>query len=103
PARRPAGEGDLGIHQFRRAGAAAGGVRDAAAVWPGESGGARADARVAAQADAGLAGAREDRLHPRRRLDRAAPRPATRGLDAVAGIVKDSRAETARRNLARRT
>src|SRR5262249_8623898 len=82
--RRSQREGGVAILQFRGAGQAPGGFRDAIALWAGQSRGARADAAGAAASDAGLAGERKDSLQARRRLDRAAARSAAGALDPVA-------------------
>ncbi len=57
-ARRSERQGGVGILQFRRPGQAAGGVRDDVALWPRQSGCARADDGGAVAPDAGLAGPR---------------------------------------------
>jgi hypothetical protein len=77
-------EGDLGILQLRRAGQAAGRFRHVAALWSGQSRGARVDAGGAAAADASLAGEREGLIPARRHLDRAAARADPGALDPMA-------------------
>src|SRR5262249_52768381 len=77
-------QGGVGVLQFRRAGETAGGVRDAIALWAGQSAGARADERGAAAADAGLAGQRTSLVPARCRLDRSALGGDPRALDAMA-------------------
>src|SRR5262249_43423316 len=69
---RPQREGGVAILQFRGAGQAPGGLRDAVALRAGQSRRARADDACAAAAVPGLARERKDSVQARRRLDRAA-------------------------------
>ena len=82
--RRSQRQGDVGILQLRRPGQAASRLRDAAALWSGQSRGARTDAGGAAAPDPGLAGQREGLVPARRHLDRAAARSDQGALDPMA-------------------
>ncbi len=83
----------MAVRQLRRAGEAAGGFRDAAAIRSGQSRGARPDARGAAAADPGVAGQREGHVPARRRVARAAAGANPRALDAMDDRLMERRRE----------